>query len=545
MVVTLEVLDGLLGTDQGHATARHHAFFHRRTGRVQGVFNARLLFLHFNFGSRTDLDHCHAAGQLGHAFLQFFAVVIGGGFLDLATDLLDPAFDILLATSAVDDGGVFLIDLDFLGVTHIVQGRLFEGEAEFLGNHLAAGQHSHVLQHGLAAIAEAGGFDSADLDDAADGVDHQGGQCFAFHVFGDDQERLAGLGHCFEHRQHFTDVGDLLVVEQDVGIVQLAGHALLVVDEIGRQIAPIKLHALDHVEFVFQARTVLDGDHAFLADLFHRLGDQVADNGVGVGRDGTDLGDSLLVVAGLGQLPDFFDGSSNGLVDAALEIHRIHAGGNGLHAFAHQALGQHGRGSGAVTGHIGGLGSDFLDHLHAHVLEAVLQFDFLGDGHTVLGHRGGTEALFQNDVAAFGAQRDLDRVGQYVDAPQHAGTGVFTEFQLFGSHWELTSRINNQPERTFQFRIARMSSSRITSRSWPSSLTSVPEYLANSTLSPTFTVSARTSPLSSGLPVPTETTSPLAGFSAAESGITIPPGEVRSSSRRLTTTRSCKGRMFI
>jgi chaperonin GroEL len=47
------------------------------------------------------------------------------------------------------------------------------------------------------------------------------------------------------------------------------------------------------------------------------------------------------------------------------------------------------------------------------------------------------------------------------------------------------------------------------------------------------------------LPVPIATTSPRIGFSAALSGIRIPPADVRSSSIRRTTTRSCKGRMFM
>jgi hypothetical protein len=32
-----------------------------------------------------------------------------------------------------------------------------------------------------------------------------------------------------------------------------------------------------------------------------------------------------------------------------------------------------------------GLGGDFAQHLRAHVLELVFEFDFLGDGHAVLG----------------------------------------------------------------------------------------------------------------------------------------------------------------
>jgi hypothetical protein len=97
---------------------------------------------------------------------------------------------------------------------------------------------------------------------------------------------------------------------------------------------------------------------------------------------------SLLVVVGFEIFFSFFDEGDDRLVDAALQIHRVHAGGHVLHAFAHDGLRQHGCSGGAVTGVVGGLGSDFLDHLGAHVLELVLQFDFLGDGHAVLGDRG-------------------------------------------------------------------------------------------------------------------------------------------------------------
>ena len=55
---------------------RHDAFFHGSAGGVQRVFDAGLLFLHFDFGGGTDLDHRNAAGQLGHALLQLLAVVV-------------------------------------------------------------------------------------------------------------------------------------------------------------------------------------------------------------------------------------------------------------------------------------------------------------------------------------------------------------------------------------------------------------------------------------------------------------------------------------
>ena len=60
-------------------------------------------------------------------------------------------------------------------------------------------------------------------------------------------------------------------------IVELDRHLFAVGDEIGREVAAVELHALDHVELGGESLGLLDRDHAFLADLFHRLGDHVAD----------------------------------------------------------------------------------------------------------------------------------------------------------------------------------------------------------------------------------------------------------------------------
>ena len=103
---------------------------------------------------------------------------------------------------------------------------------------------------------------------------------------------------------------------------------------------------------------------------------------------------------GLESFLQLFGGRRDRLVDAALQVHRVDARGHGLQAFADDRLREHGRGRGAVAGLIGGVGRDFLDHLRAHVLELVLQFDLLGDRDTVLGDGGGAEALVEHRIAA-------------------------------------------------------------------------------------------------------------------------------------------------
>ena len=434
MVVALHRGRRGLGAQQRNAAAGDDAFFNGGTGGVQRVFDAGLLLFHLDFGSGANLDHRHAAGQLGLALLQLLLVVVAADFVDLLVDLGDAVLDCIGIAGAVDEGGVFLADLDALGAAEILQSGFFQAQTDFLGDHGAAGQDGQVFQHRLAAVAEARSLDGAGLEDAADVVHHQGGERFAVDVFGDDHQLLAGLGNLFQDRQQVADVGDLLVVQQDEGIFHDRHLLVGIVDEVGRQVAAVELHALDHFEFVLQSRAVLDRDHAFLADLVHCGGDDVADRGIGVGRDRADLGDFLAAGAGHGNLLQLAGDGGHGLVDAALQIHRVHPGGDVLHAFVDDGLRQHGGGGGAVAGDVGGLGSDFLDHLRAHVLQLVLQLDFLGDRHAVLGHGGGAEGTVEHHVAAFRAQGHLDGVSQDVDACHHAVTRGIAKTYVFCSH---------------------------------------------------------------------------------------------------------------
>ena len=144
---------------------------------------------------------------------------------------------------------------------------------------------------------------------------------------------LPALATCSSTGSRSRMLRDLLVVQEDVRVFQDGDLLVRVVDEVRRDVAAVELHAFDEVELVLEALAVFDGDHAFLADLVHRFGDRLADRLVGVGRDGADLRDFLAGRAGLADLLQLFDDGDDRLVDAALQVHRVHAGGDVLHAF--------------------------------------------------------------------------------------------------------------------------------------------------------------------------------------------------------------------
>src|SRR5882724_3939846 len=427
----LDALELLGGAQQGDAAARHDAFFNRRTGRMHRVIHAILALLHLDLGRAADADHRDAASELGQTLLQLLTVVVRGGFLDLRLDLLHARLDVGLLAGAVDDGGVFLVDHHLLGAAEHLQGDVFELDAEIFRDRLTTGQNGDVLQHGLAAIAEARSLHGSNLEAATQTVDDEGGESFAFDVFRDDDQRLAGLHHGFEQRQQFVQRGELLLVDQDVGVVHFNAHLVGVGDEVGRDVAAVELHAFDDVEFGFERLGFFNRDDALVADLLHGIRKELADFGVAVGGDGADLGDFLVRSDLLGVLDEVGEHGFHSQGDTAFQIHRVHAGGNRLGAFTDDRGREHGRGGGAVAGSIRRLGGHFAHHLRAHVLELVVKLDFLGDGDAVLGDAGRTERLVENDVAALGAERHLDGIVEDVHAAQHAVAGIDAEFHIF------------------------------------------------------------------------------------------------------------------
>src|SRR5690606_30646403 len=154
-----------------------------------------------------------------------------------------------------------------------------------------------------------------------------------------------------------------------------------------------ELHPLDDFEVGVGAAGFFDGDDAVFTHFLERVGDEVADGVVVVGRDGGHLGDFFLALDVAAEAPQVCHDGFHGGVDAALQVHRVGTGGDVLQPCAHDGLRQHGGRGGAVTGYVARLRGDFFHHLRTDVLDLVFEFDFFGDGHAVFGHRRRTKFL--------------------------------------------------------------------------------------------------------------------------------------------------------
>src|ERR1700690_4269474 len=172
---------------------------------MECVLHAGLLLLHLDLGGRADIDDGDAPGELGEALLELLAVVVGGGLLDLAADLLHAALDVGAPAPALDDRGVLLVDDDALCAAEVADLDVLKLDAEVLGEALAPREDRDVLEDRLAPVAKAGGLDGHDVERPADLVDDERGQGLALDLLRDDEERLAALGHRLEEREQVVE----------------------------------------------------------------------------------------------------------------------------------------------------------------------------------------------------------------------------------------------------------------------------------------------------------------------------------------------------
>src|ERR1700753_4409368 len=155
------------GLDESHTTAGHDALLDGRLGVAHGVLDAVLALLQLDLGRRARLDDGHAAGQLGQPLLQLLAVVVRVGVLDLGTDLVDPARDLVRVPGTVDDRRLVLGDVPPASTAEPVDVRVLQLQAQLLADDLSAGEDGDVAQHGLAAVTETGGLHRDGLEQAA------------------------------------------------------------------------------------------------------------------------------------------------------------------------------------------------------------------------------------------------------------------------------------------------------------------------------------------------------------------------------------------
>jgi hypothetical protein len=184
-----------------------------------------------------------------------------------------------------------------------------------------------------------------------------------------------GADHFFQKRQEIGQNADLAVEEQHQAILKFGLHLVLVGDEVGRLVAPVELHAFDHIQHRLGRFRLLHRDHAVVADLLHRLGHEIADRGIVVRRDRRHL---RLFAAGLDRARQVFqrgDGGQRAAIQTPLDVDGACPRNHVAHAVRKDRLRQDSGGAGAVTHHVRRPFRRLPQHPDAKVFGRILQVE--------------------------------------------------------------------------------------------------------------------------------------------------------------------------
>ena len=241
---------------------------------------------------------------------------------------------------------------------------------------------------------------------------------------------MAILEHSLQQRQNILHSADFLICNQNLSIIQNSFHLIGVRYHIGRNVATIKLHALNHLTGGLSGLGLLNGNHAVSGYLFHSLSNQFANHLVCSGNS-CHTGDIIAAADCLALCLNTGHSRVHSGLNTILHYHGVSTGSHILHAFAYQRLGQQCSGGGTVTGIIVSLGRNFLYQLSAHVLKGLLQLNFFCNGYTVVGNQRCAVLFVQHHIAPLGTKGNFNSIGQLVNTRLQRLAGVLTVNNIF------------------------------------------------------------------------------------------------------------------
>lgn len=276
--------------EKSGTTTGDNTFLDGGAGGVESIVIPVLLLSDLNLARATNLDNGNTATELGQSLLELSPVVVRSGrVVDQSSDLLASRLDEVLVTLAVEDDGVLLGNGNGAGGTEHVGGGLLKLDVELVSEDGTAGEDGNITEDRLSVVTKAGGLDSGDGELTSELVEDDGSESLTVNVLGDDQQRSTGLGGDLKRRKDVLKSRDLLLGEEDEGLLELDTLVLGVGDEVRGDEASVESHTLGNLNLVVNGSAFLDGDDTLLADLLHGLGNDGTDVGITVGGDGGNL----------------------------------------------------------------------------------------------------------------------------------------------------------------------------------------------------------------------------------------------------------------
>ena len=107
-------------------------------------------------------------------------------------------------------------------------------------------------------------------------VDDKCGESLALDILSNDNELLAALNDLLEQGKDFLNVGDLLICDKNVSVVDNCFHLIGICYHVRSDIASVELHTFNNVGVCLGSLGFFNGDNAVGSNLLHSLSNQLA-----------------------------------------------------------------------------------------------------------------------------------------------------------------------------------------------------------------------------------------------------------------------------
>ena len=429
-VGTLKVVELLGSVEEGNTTAGNDTLITGSTGGAERILDTVLELGDLNLRGTADLDDGDTTGEAAETLLELLLIVLGGGEIESTGDGVHALLNLGLLAGAAHDDGVVLRDDDLIGSAKNVKFSLIKNETNILADELGTSGNGNILHGVLSVITEAGRLDGADLEATSELVENEGGKGLTVDILSNDKKLTLVLGSVLEELENGLNAADLLVAEEDEGVLELGLRGLGVGGEVRRDVTAVPLDTLDVLNFGLESLTILSGDRGLVAELLEDSGKNTTDVLVTVGRNGGNVLNLLGSLHGGGHGLELLDDGVNGELNTTAEVHGVHASGNRLASLLEDSASKNGGGGGAITSLIVGLGGNLLDEAGTNVVVSISELNLLGNSDTILGDLGRAEGLVNDDVTAARTKGNLDGISEHVSTLEHSSASVSAELDL-------------------------------------------------------------------------------------------------------------------
>ena len=425
--------------DVSRTTTGYDTLFYSCSGCVQSILHTEFCFFHLCLGSSAYTDNSYAASQFCQSLLEFLFIELRSGLFDSCFDLSHTVLNVFLVACTVNDNSRLFLDFYRFCSSQMIQGGIFQLKTKLLGDHGTAGQDCDILQHLFSSVAVARCFHTYYLQSTTQFVHDQSGQSLALDILSDDQKLLAGLYDLLQKRQDFLNVGDLLVCDQDVRIIQDRFHFLHICGHISGNITSVELHTFYQVKLGLHGLALLDGDHAVAGNFLHSICYHIS-NFVITCRDCCYSCHLRFAVYFAAHFSDSFYCTLGCFLHTFTKNDGVRTCLQVFHTLTDHCLCKNGCSCGTVTGYIVGLGSYFFYQLSSHVLESILKLYLFCNGNTIVGDERSAVLFVKNYVSSFGSKRYLYGICQFIHTCCKSFSCVCSIFNVF-SHDEFPPSI--------------------------------------------------------------------------------------------------------